>query len=107
MTAEQLQLIILPAGIVAVLFALWLARDVLARDMGTAAMQDVAGTIYEGALAFIRRQYSTIALLAVVGAVLITALIATFETKDVADTDVFGLDLGWRTGLAFLVGAAC
>ena len=27
--------------------------------------------------------------------------------KDVADTDVFGLDLGWRTGLAFLVGAAC
>ncbi len=24
-----------------------------------------------------------------------------------ADTKVFGLDLGWRTGLAFLVGAAC
>ena len=27
--------------------------------------------------------------------------------KEVADTDVFGLDLGWRTGIAFLVGAAC
>ena len=26
---------------------------------------------------------------------------------DVADTAIFGLDLGWRTGLAFLVGAAC
>src|SRR5206468_15126 len=30
-----------------------------------------------------------------------------FETKDVADTGVFGIDLGIRTGFAFLVGAAC
>src|SRR6266568_4577566 len=29
------------------------------------------------------------------------------ETKQVADTDIYGLDLGWRTGLAFLDGAAC
>ena len=107
MTAEQLQLIILPSGIVAILFALWLARDVLSRDTGTAAMQDVAGMIYEGAIAFIRRQYTTIGILALVGGVLIAGLIAAFETKDVADTDVFGFDLGWRTGLAFLVGAAC
>jgi len=107
MSPETLQLIILPAGLIAVLFALWLARDVLSRDVGTAAMQDVAGTIYEGAIAFIRRQYTTIGLLAVVAALLLTGLIAFFETQDVADTDVFGLDLGWRTGLAFLVGAAC
>jgi K(+)-stimulated pyrophosphate-energized sodium pump len=105
--ATQLQLIILPAGIIAVLFALWLARDVLARDTGTAEMADVAGTIYEGAIAFIRRQYTTIALLAVVGAIAITGLISVFETADVADTEIFGFDLGWRTGLAFLVGAAC
>ena len=38
MTADLLQLIILPAGIIAVLFALYLARDVLARDTGTKAM---------------------------------------------------------------------
>ena len=107
MNASSLQLIILPAGVIAVLFALWLARDVLSRDQGTAEMQDVAGTIYEGAIAFIRRQYTTIGLLAIVGAVLIAGLISFFETKDVADTPVYGLDLGWRTGLAFLVGAAC
>jgi K(+)-stimulated pyrophosphate-energized sodium pump len=107
MDASQLQLIILPAGLIAILFAFWLARDVLARDTGTTEMQDVAGTIYEGAIAFIRRQYTTIGLLALVGAVIIAALISVFETKDVADTSVFGLDLGWRTGLAFLVGAAC
>src|SRR5213083_2907222 len=29
------------------------------------------------------------------------------EAMQVADTDIYGLDLGWRTGLAFLVGAAC
>jgi K(+)-stimulated pyrophosphate-energized sodium pump len=107
MDASQLQLIILPAGVIAVLFAIYLARDVLARDVGTQAMQDVAGTIFEGAVAFIRRQYTTIGILAIVGAFAIAAIISVFETKDVADTKIFGLDLGWRTGIAFLVGAAC
>ncbi|MEO8273177.1 MAG: sodium/proton-translocating pyrophosphatase, partial [Chloroflexota bacterium] len=107
MDASTLQLIILPAGIIAVLFAVYLARDVLARDTGTQAMQDVAGTIFEGAVAFIRRQYTTIGILAVVGAVVIGLVITIFETKEVAETDIFGISLGWRTGLAFLVGAAC
>ena len=68
MDARTLQLIVPIAGLAAVLFALYLARDVLRRDVGPQAMQDVAGTIYEGAVAFIRRQYRTIAILAVVGA---------------------------------------
>ncbi len=54
------------AGLTAVLFAFYLARDVLARDTGTPEMEAVAGTIYEGAVAFIKRQYTTIAVLAVV-----------------------------------------
>ncbi len=107
MDASQLQLIILPAGVIAILFALWLARDVLSRDTGTPAMEDVAEMIFEGAVAFIRRQYTTIGALALVGAVGIGAVITVFETKDVADTGIFGIDLGWRTGLAFLVGAMC
>ncbi|MEO8571007.1 MAG: sodium-translocating pyrophosphatase [Chloroflexota bacterium] len=107
MDASSLQLIILPAGIIAILFAIYLARDVLARDTGTQAMQDVAGTIYEGAVAFIRRQYVTIAVLAVVGAVAVGIIISVFETQAVADTPIFGTELGIRTGFAFLVGAAC
>jgi K(+)-stimulated pyrophosphate-energized sodium pump len=107
MSASTLQLIILPAGIIAVLFAVYLARDVLSRDTGTKEMEDVAGTIFEGAVAFIRRQYTTIGILALVGAVVIGGVITIFETEQVADTKVFGLDLGWRTALAFLVGAAC
>jgi K(+)-stimulated pyrophosphate-energized sodium pump len=107
MDAKTLELIILPAGLIAVLFAVYLARDVLRRDQGTEAMQDVAGTIFEGAVAFIRRQYTTIGVLALVGAVVVGVVITVFETEAVADTDVFGPALGLRTGIAFLVGAAC
>jgi K(+)-stimulated pyrophosphate-energized sodium pump len=95
------------AGLAAVLFALYLARDVLSRDQGTEAMQSVAGTIFEGAVAFIRRQYVTIGLLAIVAGVIITVVIGLVETKQVADTDISGFDLGIRTGAAFIVGAAC
>ena len=107
MDASALQVIVPIAGIAAVAFAIYLARDVLSRDKGPQAMQDVADTIREGADAFIRRQYQTIGLLALVGAVIIGLVITVFETKDVADTGTFGLELGIRTGIAFLVGAAC
>jgi K(+)-stimulated pyrophosphate-energized sodium pump len=95
------------AGLAAIAFAIYLAMDVLRADTGTAAMQDIAGTIYEGAVAFIRRQYQTIGILAIGGTVVIGLIITLVEGAEVADTQYFGLDLGWRTGLAFLVGAAC
>ncbi|HYN47368.1 MAG TPA: sodium/proton-translocating pyrophosphatase, partial [Candidatus Nanopelagicales bacterium] len=107
MSPDLLQLIILPAGLIAIAFALYLARDVLRRDTGTKEMEAVAATIFEGAVAFIRRQYVTIAVLALVGAVAIGLLISVFETEDVADTNIFGPELGIRTAIAFLVGAAC
>jgi K(+)-stimulated pyrophosphate-energized sodium pump len=95
------------AGLAAIAFAIYLAMDVLRADTGTAAMQDIAGTIYEGAVAFIRRQYQTIGILAIGGTIVIGLVITLVEGAEVADTRYFGLDLGWRTGLAFLVGAAC
>jgi K(+)-stimulated pyrophosphate-energized sodium pump len=108
MDASTLQLIILPAGIIAILFAIYLARDVLARDTGTQAMQDVAGTIFEGATAFLRRQYTTIGILAIVGAVVIGVVIGLVESAEVADVPkLAGLPIGVMTGFAFLVGAAC
>jgi K(+)-stimulated pyrophosphate-energized sodium pump len=108
MDASTLQLIVLPAGLIAVLFALYLARDVLSRDTGTAEMQAVAGTIFEGAVAFIKRQYTTIFILALVGSVAIGALIAVVETEEVADVpSMAGLPIGITTGVAFFVGALC
>jgi K(+)-stimulated pyrophosphate-energized sodium pump len=105
--SSSLQLIILPAGLIAIAFALFLARDVLRRDTGTKAMEDVAATIFEGAVAFIRRQYSTIAIFALIVAVGLAVLISVAETANVADTSTYGAALGIRTGIAFLVGAAC
>jgi len=105
--ADAINWIVPIAGIAAVVFALYLARDVLSRDPGPQAMQDVAGTIYEGAVAFIRRQYTTIGILALVAAVIIGVIIAVVETPEVADTGIYGTELGFRTAIAFLVGAVC
>jgi K(+)-stimulated pyrophosphate-energized sodium pump len=106
--ASALQWIIPIAGIAAVLFAGYLARDVLRRDTGTDAMRDVASTIYEGAVAFIRRQYTTIGLLALGGAVIIGIVIYLVETPDVADVpSLAGAPIAIMTAIAFLVGAAC
>src|SRR3990172_10687760 len=63
------------AGLVAICYAGWLTWDVLRRDTGTAEMQDVSSMIFEGAMAFLRRQYGTIAILALVTAVIIGVVV--------------------------------
>ena len=86
--------------------------------MGTAGMQDVAGMIFEGAMAFLRRQYGTIALLAVVTAVVIGVIVGAvsegvkaidFTNGEITygDVTVDQWEEGLLTGLAFLFGAAC
>ena len=73
--ADSLHWIVPIAGVLAVLFALYLARDVLSRDKGPKAMQDVGDIIREGADAFVKRQYTTIGALALVAAVVIGVVI--------------------------------
>ena len=98
--AAAIQWIIPIAGLAAVAFAGYLARNVLRRDTGTDAMRDVASTINEGAVAFIRRQYTTIAVLAVVGSVVIGLVIFFVETKDVADVpSLAGLPIALMTAV--------
>lgn len=91
------------SGLLTLLFVVYLAWDVLKRDKGTKEMQEVAATIFEGAVAFIRRQYLTIAILALVAAVLIGVLVSL---EQITDTTVKGPQLGIMTAIAFLVGAA-
>ena len=47
-------------GVLGILFALMMARNVLKRPKGTAKMEEIGGMIFEGAWAFLKRQYSTI-----------------------------------------------
>src|SRR5690349_4574547 len=106
--SATLQLLIPIAGVVAVLFALYLARDVLSRDTGTQAMQDVGDMIREGADAFVKRQYTTIGVLALAGAAVIGVVIALVENAQVADVPALaGGPIGLLTAFAFLVGAGC
>src|SRR5436309_901201 len=88
--------IVFVIGLITVLFAVYLAWDVFRRDRGTPEMQDISNTIHIGAMAFLRRQYSTIAALAVVVSVLIGFLIGSVENSS---------NLGVLTAIAFLVGA--
>ncbi len=83
-------------GLITVLFAAYLAWDVLRRDVGTDKMQEIASMIHEGAMAYLRRQYTTIAGLAVVTSVLIGLLIGAVEHSS---------STGVLTAIAFLVGA--
>src|SRR5215207_7619089 len=93
------------AGLIAVAFAIYLGRDVLGRDTGSKEMQEVASTIVEGAMAFLKRQYTTIAVLAVVTAVLVGVLLAVIPQAN-AGTTVDPAILGILTSIAFLLGAA-
>ena len=53
------------AGIVSILYAGFLAWQVLKAPKGDSVMQEIAKAIQEGALAFLKRQYQTIAVVAV------------------------------------------
>ncbi len=90
-------------GLLAILFAAYLARYVLSKDTGTPAMRKVADAIYEGAIAFLNRQYRTIAVLAVAAAIVVAIVLGLIGQGTSADK----ISLSWHTALAFLIGAFC
>ncbi len=90
------------SGLIAVAVAGYFAWDVLHSPTGTPEMQRVASAIYVAAVAFIKRQYRTIGLLAVGGAIVVGLVIYMFENVPGISRE----ELAIRTGVAFLVGAA-
>ena len=90
--------IALAVGVLALFAAVLFTRGVLAHDSGTPEMQAISNAIREGAEAFMKRQYGTIALLAVVlGAVLYIGYYSSAYTRPFANKVV----------ISFIVGAAC
>ncbi|HEX9070171.1 MAG TPA: sodium-translocating pyrophosphatase, partial [Ktedonobacterales bacterium] len=69
-------------------------------DTGTPEMRKVSDAIHQGAQAFLSRQYRTIAILAIVAAVIMGVVLAALTRGNDAIT------IGWHTAVAFLVGAA-
>ncbi|MCL2451722.1 sodium-translocating pyrophosphatase [Candidatus Saccharibacteria bacterium] len=77
------------AGLISLLAAGLLARRVLREKPGDKKMREIAAAIQEGAMAYLKRQYMTISVVAIVLTV------------------VIGLALGWELALSFVVGAIC
>lgn len=64
--AEVAPIASMAVGFLALLFALYLYMKVQSFDPGTARMQEIAKAIYEGAMAFLKRQYRTLVLFVIV-----------------------------------------
>jgi K(+)-stimulated pyrophosphate-energized sodium pump len=80
-------------AIAGAVYGLLLTRWVLSQPDGNDRMKEIAAAIQEGAAAYLRRQYTTIAAVAVVVAVVI------------AVAGVWTSDLGPKVAIGFLIGA--
>ena len=90
--------IALAVGSLSLIAAVLFARNVLANDAGTPEMRMISDAIREGAEAFMKRQYSSIAILAVVIAVILYAgYYASAYSRPFANKVV----------ISFIIGAAC
>jgi K(+)-stimulated pyrophosphate-energized sodium pump len=74
---------------VAIAYGIWLTVWLLGRPEGNERMKEIAKAVQEGAAAYLRRQYMTIAAVSIV-----PFLLLGFYNK-----------LGWGTAIGFLVGA--
>ena len=87
MDLSHLLFVVPLAGLISIIMAGLIARHVLAQDAGDEKMREVAHAIQEGAMAYLSRQYRTIAVVAVLLAV------------------VIWVALGWKVAVSYLIGS--
>src|SRR5712664_2288995 len=69
---------VMGCGVIDVLYGVVTASRVMAADAGTPRMQEIAQAIQEGAAAYLRRQYTTIAIVGVVVLVVLAILLGKY-----------------------------
>ncbi len=79
---------IIACGVLAILYGIWAIQSVMAADAGSQKMQEISAAIREGAQAYLKRQYTTIAAVGIIIFVIV------------------GFLLGWLVALGFAIGAA-
>ena len=77
------------SGVLALAFAYYLSIGISKADPGNARMQEIAGYIHEGAMAFLYREYRYLAAFIVI----VFAVLSFF--------------INWQTAVCFLGGALC
>lgn len=77
------------AGLLGIVFIIYLALKVVKEEPGNATMVSISEAIHEGAMAFLKREYRSIAIFVVVL------------------TLILGFGINWQTSLAYLIGAVC
>ena len=87
---EHAVLIALICGAITVIYGLILTRWVLSKPDGDDKMREIAAAIQEGASAYLSRQYRTVAIVAVVIAIILLVV------PDLG---------GWKVAVGFLIGA--
>ena len=78
---------VLGCAVFAIAYGWWSRNWILSQPAGNERMQEIAAAVQTGAMAYLNRQYTTIA---IVGVILFI---------------VIGPTLGWTTAIAFAVGA--
>ena len=89
MTEKMIIMYALIAVGLGIIYGLILIFWILKHKEGSDKMKEIAKAIQEGASAFLKRQYKTVAIVAVIIFILLTIF------------------LGWKTGIGFLIGAIC
>ncbi|MDT8904090.1 sodium-translocating pyrophosphatase [Anaeroselena agilis] len=77
------------AGVVALLFAFFLASSISKANAGNERMREIAGYIHEGAMAFLYREYRYLVIFA----------IAVFI--------ILSIFINWQTAVCYIAGALC
>jgi len=84
---DNVSILIIACGVLALLYSAYAVRSILAADAGTERMQEIAAAVQEGARAYLNRQYLTVGVVGVVVGV------------------ILGLLLGLPTAIGFFIGA--
>lgn len=79
--------LVIGAGILSIIYGAITTRSLLALSDGNEKMQEIAKAIQEGASAYLNRQYTTIAIVGVIVAIILV------------------IALGWKVALGFVIGA--
>jgi len=83
------------AAVAAVIFSVYLYFYVNSKSSGTPKMQEISGAIKEGARAFLKREYTTLAIFVVIMAAILMVTLGTY------------MGMGVEIGPAYIFGSIC